>query len=186
MAAGRAGIILACLVVLVSAMAEAQNTVKLSGNHPTTIPGKPAGPIDPRRTLSMSVTLGLRDAQGLQRLLSEQQDPGSPNYRRWLTPQEFASHFGPDPAQFNAVRDWLVEQGFEIESASLQRRSIQFKGSAELAERVFETRIESYGGGAYANLTDPSIPARFAGVIAAISGLDNIAHAVPLTNRPKL
>jgi len=47
---------------------------------------------------------------------------------------------------------------------------------------VFKTRIVTYAGGAYANVDDPSIPAPFAGIIAAISGLDNTARAVPANN----
>lgn len=172
------------LVVLAAARvgaADAQDMVKISGNHPTAIAGEPSGRIDPGRMLTMAINFKLRDHQSLNRLLSEQQDPSSPNYHRWLTPQEFSARFGPDPARFKTVRDWLAAQGFEIESSSIERRSITFKGAAGLAERVFRTKIVTYANDSYANATDPSIPARFAEVIGAITGLDNVTHAVPLS-----
>jgi subtilase family serine protease len=173
--------ILACAILWASSgAADAQNMVKLVGNHPTNVEGEPAGRIAPQRMLTITVTLKLRDSQGLQRLLSEQQNPSSPDYRRWLTPQEFSSRFGPDPAQFKAVEEWLAGQGFEIESSSMERRSITCKASARLAEQVFQTEMMAYAGDSYANVTDPSIPARFATVIGAIMGLDNVAHAMPL------
>jgi subtilase family serine protease len=172
--------VLICLLLLTCTDApDAQDMVKLTGNHPTDIAGKPTGSIDPERMLTMMITPKVRDPEALNRLLSEQQNPSSPNYHRWLTPQEFSAHFGPDPAQFKAVRDWLVAQGFEVVSSSVEHRSITFRGSAGQAERVFRTKIVTYAGDSYANVTDPSIPARFAGVIGAISGLDNVTRAVP-------
>jgi subtilase family serine protease len=178
-----AGILACTLLLACPATADMQNMVKLVGNHPTGVVGEPTGRMAPQRMLTITVTLKLRDQEGLQRLLSQQQNPSSPDYRRWLTPQEFSSRFGPDPSQFKAVRHWLAAQGFEIESSSMERRSITVKGSAGLAERVFQTEIMTYAGDSYANAADPSIPAQFATVIGAISGLDNIAHAVPLSSR---
>jgi subtilase family serine protease len=162
---------------------DAQDMVKLIGNHPTGIAGQPTGSIAPEPMLTMMITLKVRDPEALNRLLSEQQNPSSPDYQRWLTPQEFSTRFGPDPAQFKAVRDWLVAQGFEVTSSSVENRSITFRGSAGQAERIFRTKIVTYAGDSYANVTDPSIPAQFAGVIGAIGGLDNVVHAVPASTR---
>src|SRR5215469_12904101 len=114
--------VLTCPPSLVRAGA-ADVMVKLSGNHPTDIVGEPSGRIAPQRMLTMTIALKLRDLEGLKRLLSEQQNPSSPSYHRWLTPQEFSARSGPDPAQFKAVRDWLVAQEFVIVSSSLERRS---------------------------------------------------------------
>jgi subtilase family serine protease len=176
--------VLTCTLFVARASApDAQEMMKLTGNHPTNIVGEPTAPIAPERMLTMTVTLKVRDPEGIQRLLSEQQNPSSPSYHRWLRPEEFSARFGPDPAQFKAVRDWLVAQGFEIVASSTEQRSITFKGSAGQAERVFETKIVTLPGGWYANVTDPSIPARFAGVIGAIGGLDDVVRAVPLSTR---
>lgn len=159
----------------------ASQSVKLIGNHPA-ITAKPAGPIAPDRVLTMSIVFKPGNPQELNRLLSQQQDPSSPNYHRWLTPEEFSRRFAPDPKQVEAVRAWLVAQGFEIVSFAPPQRSIVFKGSAGMAEQVFKTRIVTYPGDAYANVTDPSVPARFAAIIGAIRGLDNTTRAVPGTN----
>src|SRR5689334_10941011 len=40
------------------------------------------------------VTLMMKPAATLDRFLVEQQTPGSPNYRRWLTPEQFGERFG--------------------------------------------------------------------------------------------
>ena len=43
--------------------------------------------------------------------------------------------------------------------------------------------MTSEDGSAYANGSDPQIPARFTGIIAMIDGLDNIRHSRPLAIR---
>ena len=174
--------ILMALGLLSLDTAGAEEMVQLSGNHPTRIVGAPAGEIAPHRMLTMTITLKVRDPEGLNRLLSEQQDPNSPNYQKWLTPQEFSARFGPDATQFKAVHDWLIRQEFEIVSSNLDQRSITFRGRADQAERVFNTKIMAYPGDSYANVSDPYIPARFAQVIGAIGGLDNMMRTVPASH----
>jgi subtilase family serine protease len=164
----------------------AEEMVQLSGNHPTGIVGEPTGDIAPDRTLKMTITLKVRDPEALNRLLSEQQDPASPNFHKWLTPQEFNARFGPDPAQFKAVHDWLVANEFEIVAENLDQRTITFTGRASQAQRVFRTKIVTYAGDSYANVTDPHIPAQFANVIGAIGGLGNVLRSVPLAPHSKL
>ena len=45
-----------------------------------------------------SVWLGWRNQGELDALLAGQQDPASPDYHRWLSPQEFRSRFAPGEA----------------------------------------------------------------------------------------
>src|SRR5262249_6900675 len=54
------------------------------------------------------------DAQqaNLDAFLEEQQDPSSPNYHLWLTPEEFADRFGLSEADLNTTVSWLQSQGF--------------------------------------------------------------------------
>ena len=125
----------------------------------------------------MSVTLALRNREQLQQLLADLQNPSSPDYHRFLTPKEFADRFGP--TDFAEVRDWLTAQGFHVTSTDVARRVIEFHGSAAEAERAFGTSIESFGGTAFGNTSDPQIPARFAGVIGHIHGLDNMSGRRP-------
>ncbi len=37
--------------------------------------------------------------QALKRLIDQQHDPASPNYHRWLTPEQFGTQFGPAPSE---------------------------------------------------------------------------------------
>ena len=62
----------------------------------------------------LALLLGRSAAQttALEKLLAEQQDPKSPNYHAWLTPQQFGEQFGPAESDVQTLRNWLLAQGF--------------------------------------------------------------------------
>ena len=70
----------------------------------------------------------------LEQLLAEQQDPSSPNYHHWLTPEEFGERFGASPQELDAVVSWLTEHGFTVDSIANSRREIEFSGTASQVE----------------------------------------------------
>ena len=59
-----------------------------------------------------------RDEDGLRALLAAQQDPASPGYHQWLTPQEFGRRFGAAPHDLKRVERWLRADGCRIRRAT--------------------------------------------------------------------
>jgi uncharacterized protein (TIGR03437 family) len=114
----------------------------------------------------------------LRQLLEDQQNPASPLYHRWLTPNEFADRFGLNPSDIAATADWLRSQGFTVNKIAHSRTWIAFSGAAGQAEDAFHTEIHHYvldGKQHFANATQPSIPAAVAGFVSGIGGLDDFA-----------
>src|SRR5579885_1570881 len=161
--------------------------VAIRGNHPAQAATlSPLGHADPAGLLNLQISLGLRNRSALDHLLLEQQDPASPDYHRWLRPAEFDARFAPSQTDLEAVVQWLDAQGLSVDSASVRQRSIRLHGTVANVERTFGANIMLFGDGrAYANLTDPLIPARFAGVIGAVRGLDNFLRSTPVMNHPR-
>jgi subtilase family serine protease len=155
------------------------DTTILKGNHPREAATLTSvGDADPTQPLSMEIRFAARNQAELDQLLADQQNPASPNYHRWLATGEYHRRFGPRQADLDAVAEWLRSEGFTVESPS--NESLKFSGTVAQAQRAFLTRIARFGdGSSYANVDDPAIPARFAGVIGSIQGLDNMTHAVP-------
>ncbi len=54
----------------------------------------------------------------LRSLIDNQQDKNSPNYHRWVTPEEFGARFGPADSDIAAVTNWLTASGFEVTQVS--------------------------------------------------------------------
>jgi subtilase family serine protease len=118
----------------------------------------------------MMALIALRNQRELTELKTQLQQPSSPNYRKWISTAEFMRRFGPTQQQMNEATSWLAANHFTIDEPDIATRSIRFSGTVTQAERAFSMEIASKVGG-YANVSDPRIPTRLAGTIAAIFGL---------------
>jgi len=133
------------------------------------------GAVDPAMLLQYA-TLRLSPADGLEAFLTEQRNPRSPNYHRWLTPEQFGERFGLSPNDLTQIVSWLTNQGLQVHDVARGRHWITFSGTAERVGRAFHTQIHRYrvnGETHFANATDPAIPAAFENVVAGIEGLDD-------------
>jgi hypothetical protein len=131
------------------------------------------------------ITLLLKPSAGqrldLQQLLEQQQDPSSPNYHQWLTPEQYADRFGVSASDTAKIVEWLQSRGFVVANTARSRGWITFDGTAEQARSAFRTEIHRYnvnGEIHYANATDPSIPAALSDVVAGFRGLNDF-HLKP-------
>ncbi len=112
----------------------------------------------------------------LRKLLDEQQIKSSPNYHKWLAPEEFGQQFGPADTDIQAVTDWLAGQGFQVKRVAAGRTVIEFSGTAGLVRQALHTEIHKYvvnGEQRWANASDPQIPAALAPVVAVVASLKN-------------
>ena len=110
----------------------------------------------------------------LEQFLADQQDPLSPRYHQWLTPEEFGQQFGPAQEDVDAVTRWLESHGFQVNEIAKGRTTIEFSGSARQVEIAFHTEMHRYrvnGGDQIANSTDIAIPASLGPVVAGVVSL---------------
>ena len=138
------------------------------------------GRVDPALSLSyITVALAPSASQqaDLEKLLVDQQTPGSPNYhQKWLSPEEYAQRFGVSDADIAKITQWLQGQGLKVLSVARAKNWIAASGTAAQVETAFQTEIHTYaadGETHYANATEPSVPAAFGTVIKSIRGLDD-------------
>jgi hypothetical protein len=120
-------------------------------------------------------------------LLREQQDPGSPNYHAWLTPEQYAERFGLSPDDLAKVVSWIESQGFRVDYVSRSRTWVMFSGTTEQVQNGFHTEIHRYeanGAQHFANATDPSIPTALQPFVRMIRGLDDFHLEPALKAKP--
>ena len=53
--------------------------------------------------------------------LDQLHKPGSANYHRWLTSEQYADRFGASQADFDKLRRWLLTQGFRVSHEARSR-----------------------------------------------------------------
>ncbi len=160
----------------ITAPVDPGSTVVLKGHvHPGAQPQFDQGLVAPETEIRL-VTVLLNPAAGLESFLAEQQTPGSPNYHRWLTPEQFADRFGLTSSDLQKVSLWLSSQGLSVNQVARGRHWITFSGTAAKVGGALHTEMHRYvanGETHVANSTDPSIPAALGGVVSGFTGLND-------------
>jgi subtilase family serine protease len=113
--------------------------------------------------------------------LKRQQDPNSPDFHRWLTPEEFGSEFGASLHDIETLTAWLQSRGLHIDSVPNGRTRINFSGTAANVGSAFVSQLHVYevdGELRIAPTGTPQIPAALSTIVQAVHGLATI-HGRP-------
>jgi hypothetical protein len=112
----------------------------------------------------------------LGKFMDEQLSKDSPNFHKWLTPEQFGKQFGPADADIQTVTDWLTRQGFQEIKMGAGRTAIEFSGNVGQVRNAFHTEIHQFnvnGESRQANASDPQIPLALTPVVAGVLTLHN-------------
>jgi hypothetical protein len=163
---------------------ESQLTTLRGNTHPLARPEFDLGTAQASLPMDrMLLVLKRSPDQGgaLDKLLDDQQDKASPNYHKWLSPEQFGQQFGPSDTDLQTITAWLQSHGFEVGSTK-GRTVLEFSGSASQVEETFHTTIHKYivnGEQHWANSTDPMIPTALTPAVAGLASLNNFPkHAM--------
>ena len=106
--------------------------------------------------------------------------PGSPDYRRYLSGDEFRARFTPTDATVAEVSAWLTSQGLTVTSVPTNHFYVAAEGTAAQVEAAFAiglATVEANGGQRRVNTAEPAVPAELAAVVDGVTGLTEVlAH----------
>ncbi|MGO9968103.1 MAG: protease pro-enzyme activation domain-containing protein [Bryobacteraceae bacterium] len=142
------------------------------------------GMADPGTAMKYMVLMvkpSLAQQADLAQLLADQQNPASPRYREWLTPEQFGDRFGLSAGDTAKVSAWLQAAGFSIRHQARGRNWIAFSGTAGQVTRALHTPVHIFevnGETHFANTIDPTVPEALADVVGGILGLNDF-HPQP-------
>ena len=123
----------------------------------------------------------------LDALVAAQQNPASPLYHQWISPDQYAAQFGAADADITAAESWLEQQGFAVDSVSRSRNRILFSGTAAQVSNAFGASLHYYltpstafepAKTHFAPSADLTLPAALASSVLAIGNLSDF-HLLP-------
>jgi hypothetical protein len=135
----------------------------------------PTGAAPAGQLLQIGVGLALPNQPELQAFYQSEYDPSSPNYRRFVTPAEFASRFGVPSATYGRVVSYLRSGGLQITQTTAAGDWVEATGTVAQLQKLFRTSISSYlvkGVAFLANTTAPVVPAGDS--IVSVVGLNTL------------
>ena len=142
--------------------------------HATDMGAAPGNHMMTGVTLRFSMTTAQQAA--LSQLLVDQQNPASPRYHQWLTPEQFAADFGLSTTDIAKVSAWLSSQGLTVTEIGRSGSFIRASGTVAQVEAAFGTSIhnvESRGEENISNISEPQLPAAIASVVTGITGFND-------------
>jgi trimeric autotransporter adhesin len=165
--------------------------ITLPGNvHPLATRAADRGPVPESMPADRMLLLLKRSPEEqvqLREFLESLQDTNSPNFHKWLTPQQFGAQWGPADSDIAAVTAWLQSHGFAVAGLSPGRIAIEFSGTASQLKQAFQTEIHTYsvnGEIHHANNVNPTIPAALSPVVAGIATLNDFHPKAPVKRGP--
>jgi kumamolisin len=144
------------------------------------------GQLPSDQSLSIDIVLPLRNEAELQSLIGELNDPSSPSYHQFLTPDELALRFGPSQDQWDQLVAFAQDHNLQVTGGSLGARDLRLVGSVDDIEQAFNVTMHSYEDASddrafFAPDREPSIALPFQ--LLHISGLDNYSVPTPRMER---
>jgi subtilase family serine protease len=110
-----------------------------------TTPGiPPIGKLPASQQLSLAISLPLRNEEKLDALLQQLYDPSSPNYRHFLSVEQFTDQFGPTVVDYQRVIGFAQSHGLKVTHTYPNRLAVDVAGSVANIERTFQIRMNVY------------------------------------------
>jgi subtilase family serine protease len=176
---------------LISAAIDNHNLVTLTGNtRPEATPLNDRGRVDDNMHFAgMELILRRSGEQerAFEKVIADLHDPRSPNFHRWLTPNQIGENFGLVDGDLGKIKNWLSSNGFKVRGASPDRTFISFSGNAGQISKAFHTEIHMLsvkGETRFANMSDPKIPAAVAPAVYGVLSLNDFpAHSMAVARK---
>jgi hypothetical protein len=154
--------------------------VRLKGNvHPLARAEFDRGPVSnatPMKRMMLLLQRSPEQEAALRQFMDEQMSKESPNFHKWIAPEEFGKLYGPADADTQAVTSWLASHGFTGMRVNRGRTIIEFNGNVGQVRNAFHTEIHKFvvnGDERQANIDDPQLPAALTPVVTGIVSLHN-------------
>jgi len=123
---------------------------------------------------TISLSLAVRNGDQLDAFIASLADPASPNFRKFITPQQFAAAYGQTPESVAAVVSFLKSKGFTVNKVFSNNLQITATGTNAQITAAFGASVHNYSllGQRYQGPAGtPVIPAGLAAIVKSVNGI---------------
>ncbi|GLQ93614.1 S53 family peptidase [Dyella acidisoli] len=170
--------------------ASLQNTgsqvVTLTAAHHPTIEAARVSELESGKPMHVSLSLNLRNVTELETFLEDVNNPHSPLYQQFLTPEQFKARFAPTDDQVKAVIAHLTAYGFHHVEVASNNMLVSADGNAAAVNAAFHAQMKTFtfkNKQHYANGADVTVPAALGEIVDAVVGLQDYAKPHTLMHR---
>ncbi|HEU5244631.1 MAG TPA: protease pro-enzyme activation domain-containing protein [Gaiellaceae bacterium] len=141
------------------------------------------GAVAPTANVSGAVVLQPRDPAALTAFIAQVTDKHSPFFHHYLTPDGFATRFGPAQSTIAAVKSQLQASGLTVTNVARDGLIVDFQAPASRVETAFRTGLQRYrlanGSIRRARTAPVRVPAAIAKYVTSVVGLDTTVRIRP-------
>ena len=182
-------LLLALLALFGSRRAQAAQGQQLKGHVPEVIRRmnlQSTGELPATNRLDLAIGLPLRNGAELTNFLRQLYDPASPNYRKYLTPEQFTERFGPSQEDYDKLKSFFTANGLKVSGTHPNRTLLDVNLSVADIKKFLHVNILVYQHPTeartfYAPDQEPSIDLDLP--ILHVNGLDNYAVPHPMMRK---
>lgn len=171
----------AALFLAAATGANAADAISVSGGKNVSrwvASAQKVGAAEDSRPVHFSMFLGFKNNDALKKLIEAQYRPGSAEFGKFLSPDQFRARFAPDADKVTLVQDTLKKMGFTVEYTPKSGLFVQAVGTVGQVKSAFGVSQNLYaykGRTLRANSETPRLPAKLAGIVTYVAGLDDSA-----------
>jgi len=147
---------------------------------------KDLGPEELSKQVTIHVWLRMHNVESLQKLVQQQHDPTSGNYRSWLTREEFSAKYAPSAQEAVTVQKFLSAHNLNVVSVGERNLYVKAEGSIADVQKAFHVQIHRFDvhGETYrSNTGEPVIEGPVASLVSKVGGLTDRGFK-PHSRRP--
>jgi len=102
------------------------------------------GSLAPGQQMNLSIVLPLRNQADLKSLLQRLYDPTSPDFRQFLSVDQFTERFGPTASDYQAVVSFAQANGFTVTGTATNRLIVPISGTVDQINHAFHVSMNVY------------------------------------------
>ena len=170
------------VAVTCTTMAHAQSPAGEPPYHVRNGVAKKLGHLDSKQMLRLAFGLQPPHHELEEEFLKQLMTPGSPEYRHFLTQEEWNARFAPSALDEQAVIDWARSNGFTVTQRYPNRLIVDVEAPVAVIENALHVTISSYtfeGYTYFANEHEPQLPSSLSTIIRSVGGLHNFPQMNP-------